>query len=127
MLDPKNELTISELVSCDVRTSTLTGTAFDLKDYIGNVAITLISDQGTGNANNTLDCKIQSSSTSGGSYADVSGATFTQVTGSAGNTETISVDTRSCSRYIKLIGTMGGTSPSYAFGAIITGRKQVQG
>jgi hypothetical protein len=126
-MDPKNQLTFAQMETCAVRTSTLTGTAFSLKDYVGQVVIVLHSALGTGNADNTLAGKIQSSATSGGSYADVTGATFTTVTNAAGGSyQAISVDTRACSAYLKFIGTLAGTTPSFVFGVSIIGEKQVQ-
>lgn len=124
VIDPKNTLTIAQMEICDVRTATLTGTAFDLQDYQGQVAITLMSDIGTGNADNTLNAKVQTSTTSGGSYSDISGAAFTEVTNAAGSTETILVDTRVASRWIRFVGTKAGTSPSFAYGVLITGQKR---
>jgi hypothetical protein len=127
MDDPINTETPVQMETCAVRTTTFTGTAFNLKDYIGNVVIVLHCALGTGNADNTLNAKIQHATTSGGSYSDVSGATFAQVTNAAGGSyQTISIDTRAAHGWIKFIATLAGTTPSFVFGVSIIGRKQVQ-
>lgn len=125
--DPKNELTFVQLETAAVRTALLTGTAFDLRPYEGNVVIALHSALGTGNADNTLAVKIQASATSGGTFADVPGATFAAVTNAVGGSyQTISIDTRACGAWIKVIGTLAGTTPSFVYGVSLAGRKQVQ-
>jgi hypothetical protein len=50
------------------RTANLNGTAVDMNDYEGDLVIVLDVEAG---GTSTLDVKIQSSDTSGGSYADV--------------------------------------------------------
>lgn len=50
------------------RTANLSGTAVDLNDYEGDVIVILDVENG---GTSTLDVKIQSSDTEGGSYSDV--------------------------------------------------------
>ena len=55
------------------RTSNLNGTAIDMNDYEGDLVIVLdVANGGT----STLDVKIQSSDTEGGSYGDVTTAFY---------------------------------------------------
>ncbi len=116
-------LTYSEIAPTATRTTTLTGAAFDIHDYDGKYAFTLTSEAGTGTTP-TLDGKIQDSADGSTGWADVSGATFTQVTDGADATETIFVDTDGVKAYIRFVGTIAGTTPSFAFGVIGVGQKQ---
>lgn len=51
------------------------------------------------------------------SYADISGATFSQVTDAADATEMIPLNIDETKRYVRLIGTIGGSStPTFGFG-----------
>ncbi len=82
-------------------TAAATSGAIDLLGYEGTVAVVITTGAITG----TLDPKLQDCATSGGSYADVSGATATQVS-TADQVRVIRVDTRSVKRFIKLVGTV---------------------
>jgi len=104
------------------RTSTLTGTAFDLLEYEGPLMVVQHVGVVSGTTP-TLDGKIQASDTSGGSYADVSGATFTQVTAS-NSFQSMLIDASAVKRFIKYIGTIAGTTPSFTFGVSIVGIKK---
>src|SRR2546429_1701362 len=64
----------------------------------------------------TLDGKIQESSDNT-SWSDISGATFTQVTASTNN-QAITFDRTK--RYLRYVGTIGGTSPSFAVAVVIS-------
>lgn len=123
MIDVNSEITSAVLLPADVRTSTANGTGVDIKDYGGKLKLTLDSEEGTGNADNTLDVKIQHSDSSGSGYTDISGAAFTQVDGSTAAFESISLDTRSTKRYIRTVATIAGTSPSYASSVLLHGIK----
>jgi hypothetical protein len=124
-MDAVQKTTTSELLAPARQTSTATSAAFDLTDYEGQVRITATWSAG-GGTSPTLNGKIQSATTSGGSYADVSGATFTQVTDGADSTESILVDTRVANGFIKYVGTIAGTSPTFDGGVVITGEKKVK-
>ena len=56
---------------------TTTSAAIDLTGYTKGV---LIVNAGVIGSSGTIDCKVQSSATSGGSYADITGAAITQMT-----------------------------------------------
>ena len=123
MIDVYNEIASAQLLVADVRTSSANGTGVDIQDYIGKLKLVLDSEEGTGNADNTLDVKIQHSDASGSGYTDITGAAFTQVDGSTAAFESISLDTRSTKRYIRAVATIAGTSPSYATSVILHGVK----
>ena len=59
--------------------------------------------------------------TSGSGFADISGATFTQVTAST-NLQCITFERTK--RYLRYVGTIAGTSPSFALAALIGEQKK---
>lgn len=118
MLDA-NSLTYSTLFAPDVETSTITGSAVDTRGFVGNTKVT--QDVGTvGGTSPTLDGKLQDSADGSTNWADISGATFTQVTASD-DVQSISVETRAHKRYIRYVGTIAGTSPTYDIGVSMVG------
>jgi hypothetical protein len=56
---------------------TTTSSAIDLTGHQSGV---LIVNAGVIGSSGTIDCKVQSSATSGGTYADITGAAITQMT-----------------------------------------------
>jgi hypothetical protein len=68
----------------------------------------------------TLAGKIQESS-DGSTWTDVANATFAQVTASS-NYQAISFERTK--RYLRYVGTVGGTSPSYAIAVVISEQKK---
>ena len=101
--------------SC-ANTAAATGTGVDLKDYEGPVVI--IQNHGT--STGTLDGKIQDSADNS-SFADVSGATFTQSTTTA-DVKTLVLQSKQVRRYIKYVGTVV-TGPQVV-GVTMTGVKK---
>jgi hypothetical protein len=121
-----NKVNLSQLAPCDVVSSTITGSAVDIRELEGDVLFTQFSDA-TNGANVTLDGKIQDSADGSTGWADVSGATFTQVDNTAGGAmEQISVPANSMERYVRYVGTIAGTTPSFACGAHSQGLKKVR-
>lgn len=114
--------TIMEAIAS--KTTTFNGTAFDTLDYEGDAQI----DQNVGVVSGTtptLDGKIQESDTSGGTYTDVSGATFTQVTATT-NLQTKTLRIGETKRFIRYVGTIGGTTPNFTMGVVFRGRKKYE-
>ncbi len=97
-------------------TAAATGTGVDLKDYEGPVLI--VQNHGTGTG--TLDGKIQDSADNS-SFADVTGATFTQSTTTA-DIQALVVQSKQVRRYIKYVGTVG-TGPQVV-GVSLSGVKK---
>ena len=91
--------------------------AIDMLGYEGVVEFIVQTGAITG----TLDLKLQDCDTSGGSYADVTGATAAQVT-AANKLSSIKVDVRNVRRFIKLVGTVV-TGP-VLISAIVCGAKK---
>ena len=109
------------------RTSTPTLTAIDVLDYEGSALIVLNSGAATAGSSPTLNVKIQHSDASGSGFADVSGATFEEVTGSAGTAgiQVMKVNVSNLKRYLKAVATVGGTStPTFAFSIDFIGVKK---
>ena len=77
-------------------TATQTSGALDLLTYDGDVVL-ILDCSASGGSSPTLDIKVQDCATSGGSYADVSGAAFTQVTTSA-SLQTLALNKDECKR-----------------------------
>jgi hypothetical protein len=110
-----------------VRTSNLDGTAVDLNDYEGDVVVILdVANGGT----STLDVKIQSSDTSGGSYGDVttafyrggsevasSAVAFAQVSTTASK-QYLVFPKGAAKRWIKAVSTTSSSSHTYSINVI---------
>ena len=110
-----------------VRTTNLSGTAVDLNDYEGDVVVILdVAASGT----STLDVKIQSSDTSGGSYGDVTTAfyrdgsdvasaavAFAQVSTSASK-QYLVFPKGAAKRWSKAVSTTSSSSHTYSINAV---------
>jgi len=123
-----NQAETVELLAVAAATTTAEGTStgVSVKDYVGPVMFTLHSAKGTGNADNTLNAKIQDCATVGGTYADVTGATFTEVDDTAGGAiQSITAPANSMAAFVRVVGTIAGTTPSFIMGVAVTGIKQV--
>jgi len=68
---------VFQVIKPQSSSATVTSAAVDLSGY--NEAMIVLSC-GTTTATGTLDVKVQSSATTGGTYADITGAAFVQVT-----------------------------------------------
>ena len=116
------KLQLFSCVATAAVTSTATSAAIDLKEYDGDVSLILTSAAGTGSSP-TLDVKVQDSDASGGTYGDLSGAAFTQVTDSA-SMQVITFSKDEAKRYIKIVQTIGGSSPTFTFSINLVGLKK---
>ena len=106
------------------KTSTYTSSAIDTQQFEGDWLVVLNSAAGTGTTP-TLAGKMRSDPASGGSYADITGATFTSIDDTAGGScQIIRVAKNSHDRYVKFVGTIDGTSPSFIFGVNILSRNK---
>jgi len=116
------KLDITAAVASASVTATATSSAIDLKEFDGDVLLVLNCAAGTGSSP-TLDIKVQDSDETGGTYGDLSGATFTQVTTSA-SVQTLEVNKDECKRFIKIVQTVGGSSPVFVYGISLVGAKK---
>jgi len=116
------KLDITAAVASASVTATATSSAIDLKEFDGDVLLVLNCAAGTGSSP-TLDIKVQDSDETGGTYGDLSGAAFTQVTDAA-SVQTLEVNKDECKRFIKLVQTVGGSSPVFVYGVSLVGLKK---
>ena len=116
------KLDITAAVASASVTATATSSAIDLKEFDGDVLLVLNCAAGTGSSP-TLDIKVQDSDETGGTYGDLSGATFTQVTDSA-SVQTLEVNKDECKRFIKIVQTVGGSSPVFVYGISLVALKK---
>ena len=93
-------------------TTTQTGTGRDFSAGDGQCHALLIVGTVTGTTP-TLDVKIQECATVGGTYTDISGATFTQVT--ATGTVPVGLDFLRTLPFLRVVGTIAGTTPTFPF------------
>jgi hypothetical protein len=107
-------------------TTTQTGAGVDTFGY--NSAALVLEVGTVSGTTPTLDVKVQDSADNS-SFADVSGLTLTQITAS-NNSQILQIDGLNSSyngvarrRYLRVVGTIGGTTPSFDFGAeLLLGR-----
>lgn len=104
------------------RTATGNGTGIDVQTMDGDLYLILDSAAGSGTTP-TLDIKLQSSDTSGGTYTDITGATFTQVTATASQ-QSITISKDEVRRWIRVVYTISGTTPSFTFSVNAVGVKK---
>ena len=117
--DFANQAVLGVGVVPQTATSTVTGPGGDLLAGDGRCFAVQQVGAVAGTAP-TLDGKIQESSDNA-AWTDIVGATFTQVT-TATNTQAITFDRTK--RYVRYIGTIGGTSPSFALAVFISEQKK---
>lgn len=121
-----NALTEFDLSAIAARTATVTGTGVDVSAYEGVLKVTQNVGTTTGTSP-TLAGKIQASADNS-AWSDVSGATFTGATGAT--KQSIALDLRvvgttvAGAKYIRYVGTIGGTTPSFSMGVYATGAKK---
>ena len=118
---------LGTLLACDARTASANGTGFDLEGSNGaegEAIVVLASDAASAGSSPTLDVKLQESSDNS-TFTDISGATFTQVTDAAQALEKITINTNDVKRYLRAVGTIGGTSsPAFTYSvALVYGKK----
>ena len=103
------------------KTATGNGTGIDLQGYEGDILFILDSAAG-GGSSPTLDVTIEDSDDNS-TFGALSGAAFTQVTGSA-STQKLSISADECKRYVRVKFTIGGSSPSFDFSVTGLGLKK---
>ena len=116
------KVTVVAGVATAAVTSTATSSAIDLLEYDGDVLLILDSAAG-GGSSPTLDIKLTESDATGGTYTDLSGATFTQVVDAA-SMQTLTINKDSSKRFVKIVQTIGGSSPTFTFSINLIGLKK---
>lgn len=117
-----DKLDLVNLHATAARTSTGNATGVDVQAYDGDIVLVLDSAAGTGTTP-TLDVKIQSSDTLGGTYGDITGATFTQVTTTASQQKLV-ISKDEARRFLRVVYTVAGSTPSFTFSVNGVGAKK---
>ena len=113
---------VLNVLPSDGVTATGGGSAIDLLDYEGDIAVSLDAEAGGGSV--TYAVKLTECDTSGGTYTDVSGGGFTTSGANAAVTEKISVNTDSIQRFIKASVTVAGGTGAGAINVVAFGSKK---
>jgi len=117
-------ITATVMIGSASVTASANGTGIDLKDYEGEIGVILNASNATAGSSPTLDVKLQDSADNS-SFNDISGAAFTQVTGSGGGVQKMTLNSDSIRRYIRHVVTIGGTSsPAFPVGLTLLGIKK---
>lgn len=106
-------------------TTTTTGSAVDL--LLAEGPVTLMVNCGVVDFTTTDETyvfKLTESATSGGTYTDITGAT-TSVT-ATGTTKMVTTTKRTL-QFIKVVATLGGTTPSFLGSAVVLAQKKILG
>jgi len=121
LLNALAQATGVELAPAASRTSTLTGTGIDVLEYEGVALVLLNASVGTGTSP-TLDVKLQHSDDDS-TYEDVTSGTFSQVTDAAetAGVKVMKLNVSDLKRYLRIVGTIAGTTPSFDFGVEFVG------
>jgi hypothetical protein len=98
--------TLLTFIANDVTTATKTGSAVDLQDYEGDIALSL--DAEAGGSGITYAVKLTECDTTGGTYTDLSGAAFTTTTANTALVEQLVVNSDEAQRFIKCVVTVAG-------------------
>jgi hypothetical protein len=101
---------------------TTNGTGQDVSNLEGH-AIAILDVTAESGTSPTLDVKLQESDTVGGTYTDIVGAAFTQVTTVSG-LQKLALEIQMTKKFVRAVGTAGGTSPVYGWGVQLLGVKK---
>lgn len=119
--DLNGPLTQTSVSAIAARTSTVTATGIDISGYKGGLVIQQLVGVVSGTTP-TLNGKLQSSPDNS-TWSDISGATFTEVTASD-SFQKIGIDVTQAAKYLRYVGTIAGTTPSFTMGVVLLGEKE---
>lgn len=106
-----DHLSVLNLIPVASISATANGTGVDLQPYHGQMAIVVDAKNSSGTLP-TLDVKLQDSADNS-SFADISPAVaITQVT-TVASVQKLVVNVQSIRRYVRIVQTLGGTTPVY--------------
>jgi hypothetical protein len=121
--DLSSPLTLTAISNIASRTSTVTTSSVDVREYKGGLLIQQLVGT-VGGATRTLDGAIETSADGSTGWTAITGATFAQVS-AADNVQEIGVDVRQTRGYIRYVGTIAGTStPALTMGVMLLGQKE---
>ena len=123
-----NQLNVAEqlqlLAITPAALATVTGVTVgvDVSSFVGRGVIVLSSAAGTGTTP-TLDAKLQEADTLGGTYTDIVGGGFTQLTTAPG-LQRFNIDLDGVKSFVRISETLTGTTPSFARGVSLLALRQ---
>lgn len=120
--DINSNLTQVSVSAIAARTSTVTTTAVDLRQYKGGLIVEQLVGAVSGTSP-TLNGKLQTSADGSTGWTDITGATFTQVTASD-SFQKIGIVENQTLGYVRYVGTIAGTTPSFTMGVVLLGAKE---
>lgn len=126
-LDVGNSALVTPSFAPVVLTTTTNGAPVDLVDSNANVASALL-DVGAVNATSgTCDVKMQECATTNGTWSDIPGATFAQVTtsGVAGVSGSQVISFQRQKRYVRAYAVLGGTFTNMLIGVSVFSQRAV--
>jgi hypothetical protein len=100
-----------------------TSAAVDVSDFQG-VCQVILNSSATEAADNTSDVKLTHCDTSGGTYTDVAGGAFAQVTNAGASLQVLTLNADNLKQYVKVFNDLGGTTPAVTAGVLLIGTKQ---
>lgn len=115
------KLAVVSLATAAELSATTTSDAVEISDFTGPAKLVLNAGA-TAAAGNTLDVKITHSDTLGGAYTDA-GIAFAQVTNAGASFQVIDLSIDGLKKYIKVVSTLGGTTPKAARSVELFGQK----
>lgn len=118
--DFNTPLTQTSVSAIAARTSTVTTSAVDVRQYKGGLIVQQLTGAIAGTDTPTLAGKIQTSANGSTNWADITGATFTAVT-AADSFQKIGFVANETLGYIRYVGTITGTNPSFTMGVVLLG------
>lgn len=114
-----NQFTSTALLAAQTASSTVTGSAVDIRNWSGKGKMVLNAGAASAGTDPTLTVKLTHCATVDGTYADVTGAAFAAVTDAADSVQQLGVDWDSLHRYVKAVATIGGTdTPTFALALV---------
>jgi hypothetical protein len=120
--DINSNLTQTAVSAIAARTSTVTSSAVDLRTYKGGFIVQQLVGVVSGTTP-TLNGKIQTSADGSTGWTDIAGATFTEVTATDSFQKIGFVENQTLG-YIRYVGTIAGTTPSFTMGVAFLGGKE---
>lgn len=106
-----------------VAAGTATFVGVDLRDFIGEVKLTLFSTSPVADGSTTLTADLLHSSDNTTFVTWADRPTFSAITATTAQ-QTVSLDTRKCSRYVQFRHTITGTTATFTHACIGVGTKQ---
>jgi hypothetical protein len=116
-----NKVSATVLSVAAAISATTTGSAVDISDYTGN-GLLILDSSATDGAGETSDVKITHCDTSNGTFVD-SGFAFDQVTNAAASFQQKFVSLDQFKKYVKVVNTLAGTSPTVTYSVQVIGEK----